>query len=84
MNQCTLPSRPNNRFTSSPAPKPGGSMKDQIDVVVNCTPTHVNIKSKLTNLMKITQIEGYNGKYASNPHGIREISDDLFEFEQIG
>ena len=27
---------------------------------------------------------GYNGKYGSNPQGIREISDDLFEFYQIG
>ena len=34
--------------------------------------------------MKITRIEGYNGKYGSNPHGSREISDDLFEFDQIG
>ena len=34
--------------------------------------------------MKISRIEGYNGKYRSNPKGIREISDDLFEFDQIG
>ena len=27
--------------------------------------------------MKISQIEGYNGKYGLNPQGIREISDDL-------
>ena len=27
---------------------------------------------------------GYNSKYGSNPQGIREISDDLFEFDQIG
>ena len=33
--------------------------------------------------MKITWIEGYNGKYGWNPQGIREISDDLFEFDQI-
>ena len=32
--------------------------------------------------MKISEIEGYNGKYGSNPHGIREISDVLFEFDQ--
>ena len=57
---------------------------DRINVVVNCTPIRVKIKSKLTNLMKITQIEGYNGKYGSNPQGIREISDDLLEFDQIG
>ena len=35
-------------------------------------------------LMKISRIEGYNGKYGSNPQGIREIYDDLFEFDQIG
>ena len=57
---------------------------DRINVVVNCTPIRVKIKSKITNLMKITQIEGYNGKYGSNPQGIREISDDLLEFDQIG
>ena len=59
-------------------------LTDRIDVVVNCTPICVKIKSKLTNLMKIPRIEGYNGKYGSNPQGIREISDDLFEFDQIG
>ena len=58
-------------------------MKDRIDVVVNCTPIRVKIKSKLTDLMKITRIEGYNGKYGSNLQGIREISDDLFGFDQI-
>ena len=52
-------------------------------MVVDCTPTRVKIKSKLTNLMKITRIEGYDGKYGSNPKGIREISDDLFKFDQI-
>ena len=34
-------------------------------MVVDCTPTRVKIKSKLTNLMKITRIEGYDGKYGS-------------------
>ena len=34
--------------------------------------------------MKISRIEGYNGKYVSNPQGIRELSDHLFEFDQIG
>ena len=33
--------------------------------------------------MKLIQIEGYNGEYGSNPYGIREISDDVFEFDQI-
>ena len=42
------------------------------------------MKSKLTNLLKISRIEGYNGKYGSNPQGMKEISDDLFEFDQIG
>ena len=59
-------------------------LTDRINAVVNCTPIRVKIKSKLTNLIKITRIEGYNGKYGSNPQGIREISDDLFEFDQIG
>ena len=53
-------------------------------MVVNCTRSRVKTKSKLTNLMKISRIEGYNGKYGSNPQGIREISDDLFKFDQIG
>ena len=52
--------------------------------VVNCTRSGVKIKSKLTNLMKISRIEGYNCKYGSYPQGIREISDDLFEFDKIG
>ena len=51
--------------------------------VVNCTWSHVKNNYKLTNLMKISRIEGYNGKYGSNPQGIREISDDLFKFDQI-
>ena len=51
--------------------------------VVNCTRSRVKNNSKLTNLVKISRIEGYNGKYGSNPQGNREISDDLFEFDQI-
>ena len=58
-------------------------MTEGIDAVFNCTPIRVIIKSKLTNLMKITRIEGYNGKYGSKSHGIREIFYDLFEFDQI-
>ena len=45
--------------------------------VVNCTRSRVKIKSTLTNLMKISRIEGCNGKYGSNPQGIREISESL-------
>ena len=52
--------------------------------VVNFTRSHVKTNSKLTNLMKISQIEGYNGKLGSNPQGNKEIYDDLFEFDQIG
>ena len=55
----------------------------QDQVVVENTRSRVKIKSKLTNLKIKSQIEGYNGKYGSNPHGIREILDDLFEFDQI-
>ena len=59
-------------------------MTDQDRVVVNCTRSRVKNKSKLTNLVKISRIEGYNGKYGSNPQGNKEISDNLFEFDQIG
>ena len=52
--------------------------------VIKITRSHVKTKSKLTNLMNISRNEGYNGKYESNPHGIREILDNLFEFDQIG
>ena len=57
---------------------------ERIDAVINCRLICVKTKSKLTNLMKISRIEGYNGKYGLNPQGIREIYDDLFEFDQIG
>ena len=57
-------------------------MERDCEVVKN-TRSCVKIKSKRINLMKITRIEGYNGKYRSNLQGIREISDDLFEFDQI-
>ena len=52
--------------------------------IVNSTRSCVKNKFKLTNFMKIFRIEGYNGKYESNPQGNREISDDLFDFDQIG
>ena len=53
------------------------------EVVENARP-RVKTKSKLANFMKLIRIEGYNDKYESNPQGIREILDDLFEFDQIG
>ena len=52
-------------------------------MAINCAPICVKIKFKLTHLMKITLIEGYNGKYGLNPQEIRKISNDLFEFDQI-
>ena len=33
---------------------------------------------------KFTRIEGYNGKYGSNPQGIKEFLDVIFKFDQIG
>ena len=53
-------------------------------VVIENTRSRVKVKSKLANLKNNSRIEGYNGKYGSNPQGIREILDDLFEFDQIG
>ena len=35
---------------------------ERFDAVINYTLIRVNNKSKLTNLMKISRIEGYNGK----------------------
>ena len=51
-------------------------------MVVNCTPIRVKINSKFINLMKITRIEGYNGKYGSNPHELGKflmISSNLIK-----
>ena len=52
------------------------SLTNRYREVVNCTRSYVKNNSKLTNLMKISRIEGYNGKYGSNPQEIRKISDD--------
>ena len=38
--------------------------------VVDFTRYRVKNNSKLTNFKKFTRIEGYNGKYGSNPQGI--------------
>ena len=54
----------------------------RIDAVINCTPIHVKTKSKLTNLMKISRIEGYNDKSGSNPQGNKVFLRDLLEFDQ--
>ena len=52
--------------------------------VIENTWSRVKIKFKFTNFNINSRIEWYNGKYESNPQGIREILDDLFEFDQIG
>ena len=44
----------------------------------------VKNNSKLNNFKKFTRIEGYNGKYGSNPQGIKEFLDIIFKFDQIG
>ena len=59
-------------------------LTDQDRVVINCTWSRIKNNSKLTNLAKLSRIQGYNGKYGSNSQGIKEISNDLFEFDQIG
>ena len=53
-------------------------------MVIEYTRSRVKTKSKHTNFKNNSRIEGYNGKLRSNPQRIREISDDLFEFDQIG
>ena len=42
-------------------------LMNQDRVVINCTRSWVKTKSKLSNLMKISWIEGYNGKSELNP-----------------
>ena len=32
----------------------------------------------------MNRIQGYNGKYGSNPQGIKEFLDVIFKFDQIG
>ena len=51
--------------------------------VVDFTRYRVKNNSKLTNFRKFTRIEGYNGKYGSNPQGIKEFLDIIFKFDQI-
>ena len=52
--------------------------------VVNFKRYRVKNNTELANLMKMYRIQGYNGKYGSNPQGILEFSRDLSEFGQIG
>ena len=60
-----------------------GKLTNRDREVINFIQSRLKNNPKLTNLVKISRIEGYNGKYGSNPQGIREISDDFFEFDQI-
>ena len=53
-------------------------------MVVDFTRYHVKNYSKLTNFRKLTRIERYNGKYGSNPQGIKKFLDVIFKFDQIG
>ena len=52
--------------------------------VIDFTRSHVKNIFELTNLMKIPRIEGYNGKYGSNPQGNKEVIDVFFKIDQIG
>ena len=60
------------------------TMTERIDAVIYCTPIRVKNKAKLTNLMKLSRIEGYNGKWGSNPQQNKVFVRDLLEFDQIG
>ena len=52
--------------------------------VVDFTRYHAKNNTELTNFMKMNRIQGYNGKYGSNPQGIKEFLDVIFKFDQIG
>ena len=52
--------------------------------VIDFTRYHVKNNTKHTNLMKMYRIQGYNGKYGSNPQGIKQFLDVIFKFDQIG
>ena len=66
------------------APLVNGLLTRRNCEVVNFTRYRVKNNSKLTNFKKFTRIEGYNGKYGSNPQGIKEFLDVIFKFDQIG
>ena len=52
--------------------------------VVDFMRYRVKNNTELTNLMKMNRIQGYNGKYGSNPQGIKQFLDVIFNFDQIG
>ena len=52
--------------------------------VVDFKQYRVKNNTEVTNLMKMYRIQGYNGKYGSNPQGIKQFLDAIFKFDQIG
>ena len=52
--------------------------------VIDFTRSRVKNNSKLTNVMKMYRIEGYNGNLGSNLQGNKEILDVFFKIDQIG
>ena len=52
-------------------------------MVIDFTRYRVKNNIELTNLMKMFRIQGYNDKYGSNPQGIKQFLDVIFEFDQI-
>ena len=69
---------------SPPLPFAPGDMTRRNREVVDCKRYRVKNNSKLTHFRKFTRIEGYNGKYGSNPQGIKQFLDVFFKFDQIG
>ena len=61
-----------------------GSLTRRNREVVDFTWYRVKNNTELTNLMKMNRIQGYNGKYGSNPQGIKQFLDVIFNFDQIG
>ena len=66
------------------AAKPFGRVTRRNREVIDFTQYRVKNNTELTNLMKMYRIQGYNGKYGSNPQGIKEFLDVIFKFDQIG
>ena len=58
-----------------------GSLTRRNREVVDFTRYRVKNNTELTNL---NRIQGYNGKYGSNPQGIKQFLDVIFNFDQIG
>ena len=52
--------------------------------VVNFKWYRVKNNTELTNFENLEWIEWHNGKYGSNPQGIKQFLDVIFKFDQIG